>query len=174
MNIVWNYFRTQPLQQPFSAYDTVLVDDSKQKAALQPFNHICVKEYDLQMRRSDLATALVSGQIPETTASVSYDMTLLALIGVLEELRFVGNIAKWMIDGGMIPSGLATSLNQQASSIWYENRAIMQYWAEKGRTAVGHLGITIEADVKKTGIFPVSLLNFLNLKFTRSKYNSTK
>ncbi|KAF8635089.1 hypothetical protein AX15_000532 [Amanita polypyramis BW_CC] len=145
LNTIWKYFGTQPSLQPFSVYDTVLVDDSMQKVALQPFNHICVKEYDLQMRRSDLATALISNHIPEPAASTSYDITLLALIGILEELKFVGNIAKWIKDGDIMPS---ISSDQQASLTWYENRTIMQYWAEKGRTAADRLEITIEADVK--------------------------
>ncbi|KAL0570641.1 hypothetical protein V5O48_011322 [Marasmius crinis-equi] len=42
--------------QPFShsAETTVLVDDSLRKARMQPWNHICIKEYSAGLRRTDL------------------------------------------------------------------------------------------------------------------------
>jgi hypothetical protein len=38
-----------------SAKTTLLLDDSPLKAHLQPYNHVCLKEYDLEMRKHDLA-----------------------------------------------------------------------------------------------------------------------
>ena len=40
-----------------SALTTVLVDDSPLKAALQPWNHLCIKEYLAEVRSSDLSVA---------------------------------------------------------------------------------------------------------------------
>ncbi|KAF9443974.1 hypothetical protein P691DRAFT_371419 [Macrolepiota fuliginosa MF-IS2] len=38
-----------------SAKTTLLLDDSPLKAHLQPYNHLCLKEYDLEMRKQDMA-----------------------------------------------------------------------------------------------------------------------
>jgi len=40
-----------------SLLTTLLVDDSPLKAALQPWNHLCISEYDQQMRKLDLGVA---------------------------------------------------------------------------------------------------------------------
>jgi len=42
---------------PHSALTTLLIDDSPLKAALQPWNHLCIKEYVANMRTSDLNVA---------------------------------------------------------------------------------------------------------------------
>ncbi|PPQ95423.1 hypothetical protein CVT26_008443 [Gymnopilus dilepis] len=47
--------RTQT--QLHSAKSTLLVDDSPLKAILQPWNHLCIKEYVQDMRRKDLEVA---------------------------------------------------------------------------------------------------------------------
>src|SRR5882762_4500790 len=45
----------QPIIVPaHSAMTTLLVDDSPLKARLQPYNHLCIPEYSLQLRRKDL------------------------------------------------------------------------------------------------------------------------
>lgn len=38
-----------------SARTTLLLDDSPLKAHLQPYNHLCIKEYDLEMRKHDMS-----------------------------------------------------------------------------------------------------------------------
>ncbi|KAF8639332.1 hypothetical protein AX17_001580 [Amanita inopinata Kibby_2008] len=40
-----------------SAYTTILLDDSPLKAQLQPWNHVCIKEYEADMRKADIETA---------------------------------------------------------------------------------------------------------------------
>lgn len=40
-----------------SALTTLLVDDSPRKAVLQPWNHLCISEYDQEMRKWDLGVA---------------------------------------------------------------------------------------------------------------------
>ncbi|KAF7327637.1 FCP1-like proteiny domain-containing protein [Mycena kentingensis (nom. inval.)] len=46
-----------PERYPHSAETTLLVDDSPLKARLQPWNHLCVPEYDASARERDLANA---------------------------------------------------------------------------------------------------------------------
>ena len=41
--------------QKHSALTTILVDDSPLKAKLQPYNHLCVREYAADMRGADVA-----------------------------------------------------------------------------------------------------------------------
>ncbi|KAF5350130.1 hypothetical protein D9756_009123 [Leucocoprinus leucothites] len=44
-----------PLKREHSAKTTLLLDDSPLKAHLQPYNHLCLKEYDLEMRKHDMS-----------------------------------------------------------------------------------------------------------------------
>ncbi|CAA7263834.1 unnamed protein product [Cyclocybe aegerita] len=44
-------------QHTHSAQTTLLIDDSPLKAALQPWNHLCIREYVQEMRRWDLGVA---------------------------------------------------------------------------------------------------------------------
>ncbi|KIM37410.1 hypothetical protein M413DRAFT_423204 [Hebeloma cylindrosporum] len=48
---------TDPRPQHHSALSSLLVDDSPLKAALQPWNHLCIREYVQEMRREDLVVA---------------------------------------------------------------------------------------------------------------------
>ncbi|KAG8215876.1 hypothetical protein J3R82DRAFT_7841 [Butyriboletus roseoflavus] len=41
-----------------SAFTTLLLDDSPHKAALQPYNHVCIPEYDRMRRQHDLRSLL--------------------------------------------------------------------------------------------------------------------
>ncbi|KAJ1302748.1 hypothetical protein OPQ81_003056 [Rhizoctonia solani] len=59
--------------------DTILLDDSIHKARLQPNNHISLPTYGAAQLRAD-ADALVSG-------SGSVDESLIAVVGILSELR---------------------------------------------------------------------------------------
>ena len=70
-------------------------------------------------------------------ASASYDTTLLALIGVLEELNQRREMGR---------TELAVDCNG-LSSAWYEDQTIIQYWTEKGIPAAGRLGIAIKDGV---------------------------
>jgi len=48
---------TDQRPQRHSALSSLLVDDSPLKAALQPWNHLCIREYVQEMRRQDLEVA---------------------------------------------------------------------------------------------------------------------
>lgn len=51
-----------------SAQTTLLLDDSPLKAQLQPYNHVCIKEYDSALRRGDLET--LGKELAKATAGV--------------------------------------------------------------------------------------------------------
>ena len=112
-----------------SALTTLLLDDSPHKAALQPYNHVCIPEYDSARRRHDLQALLATkvgdqskkakqknqaessahhvGQLaPELSSRESaekepYDVILLAIIGVLEAIKLQSNVAGWIRRGGL-------------------------------------------------------------------------
>lgn len=48
---------SQP-QSTHSAFTTLLLDDSPHKAVLQPYNHVCIPEYDSKRRQHDLRSLL--------------------------------------------------------------------------------------------------------------------
>ena len=137
---------------------TILVDDSPLKAKLQPYNHLCVREYAATTRGSNVAvrdaevlTARASRhstptpirevenentEEDPTTAKKrkrkerkrektekkraekkswkareqarvaggggEYDEMLLAVIGILEEVKVQGNVSAWMRRGGLM------------------------------------------------------------------------
>lgn len=146
-------------------HTTLLLDDSPRKAELQPYNHICIPEYDGTRRKEDLQafetekklTLQAHHQIPDElgdtavvhdldemiaagedvkgepvdnsdeqggkkrkrkekkvkkatvmAASVAdflsgdpYDYILLAVVGILDEVKHQGNVAAWIRSGGL-------------------------------------------------------------------------
>ncbi|KAH9013649.1 hypothetical protein EDB83DRAFT_2299667 [Lactarius deliciosus] len=72
----------EPTWSSHSAATTILLDDSHAKAALQPYNHLCVREYTRAQRNADLValglglgpqphhTQRVPPPTPETTTSL--------------------------------------------------------------------------------------------------------
>lgn len=112
-----------------SARTTLLVDDSVTKACMQPFNHLCVAEYEETMFEEN-----------------ADDTTLLAVIGVLEESGYQSNLAAW-IQGNGVYQGTDADGNTDGYAVgtdtpmWYQNEKVFQYWAERGRAVVSSLGI---------------------------------
>lgn len=51
-----------------SAFTTLLLDDSPHKAALQPYNHVCIPEYDSTRRQQDLRTFQATKELAEGKA----------------------------------------------------------------------------------------------------------
>ncbi|KAG5730306.1 hypothetical protein E4T56_gene10518 [Termitomyces sp. T112] len=150
--------------QAHSAHTTLLMDDSPRKACLQPYNHLCIREYTGALRRIDLeclqrerrsqqtpnnqtspsdTETISASNAPEhaihPTSSSSqlttnkkrkrtkkkrsehaaevedkfdlvelggYDSTLLAVVGVLERIKWEGNVAGWVRSGGLAKSYL--------------------------------------------------------------------
>ncbi|KAG6833165.1 hypothetical protein H0H87_010552 [Tephrocybe sp. NHM501043] len=155
-----------------SAHTTLLLDDSPLKAHLQPWNHLCIREYSGSLRQADIqcrtreerkkqASATTAQQDKNTDALVpavdhtdptqnqtpadipsspehpkkrkrpkknkpavpaieledvlrlglgGYDPTLLAVVGVLDVVKWEGNVAGWMRAGGL--SATASTLSE--------------------------------------------------------------
>ncbi|KAF8585235.1 hypothetical protein K439DRAFT_1070149 [Ramaria rubella] len=114
-----------------SAQTTLLLDDSPLKAHLQPWNHVCLKEYDSTARAADMQILRNTKQeaekepINETvdttqsyrfttlrpttpcslgamdTSPPQFDSTLVAVIGILEAIKHESNVAGWIRARGL-------------------------------------------------------------------------
>ncbi|KIK78453.1 hypothetical protein PAXRUDRAFT_325246 [Paxillus rubicundulus Ve08.2h10] len=126
-----------------SALTTLLLDDSPHKALLQPYNHICIPEYDSARRQADLLSIVAMRQpkeskqskkrklhneveavdcidlasphldavsdspssarpaSPDLAAKEPFDVTLLAVIGIIDAVKFQSNVAGWVRGGGL-------------------------------------------------------------------------
>lgn len=166
-----------------SSETTVLLDDSPRKAQLQPWNHICIKEYGVGMRRADLdlwtslqntsgkkkdrkkkksdldsyeqeaVTTDIDSAVSELAppkAEGKYDETLLAIIGVLEALKYESNVGAWLRNGGLLTGGIGTGgkssltgLAPEGSSLWFDDIEVANGWTRKGKDAVHALGIEL-------------------------------
>ncbi|KAF7312448.1 FCP1-like proteiny domain-containing protein [Mycena indigotica] len=71
----------------------------------------------------------------------AYDPTLLAVIGVLDHARTIGNIAAWIRGGGLgsiVPSDDETLSDPNQ---WFTSRRLLEAWAARGRKALSELEI---------------------------------
>ncbi len=64
-------------------------------------------------KRGEPPAALVQAAPPMTESTsapppLRYDETLLAVVGVLDRIKYEGNVAGWMRSGGLLTSALAT------------------------------------------------------------------
>lgn len=86
-----------------------------------------------------------------------YDETLLAIVGILEELRNEDDVAGWIKSGGLRGPGVAQSvsdgpvLNDRSTlvegALWFESDEVLGFWAAKGRQVLSLLNIRMAADV---------------------------
>ncbi|KAG8836497.1 hypothetical protein FRC18_011267 [Serendipita sp. 400] len=142
------------LAGPHSSKTTVLIDDSVDKAVFQPNNHICVIEYTKQCQLRDLR--FMEGGTEEPP----YDEMILALVGVLEEMRLQIDVAEWLRQGGLrqmasnrtqdevdtdLVGRFAEMTTEDTSLPWFENGQVLKFWVTRGRQTLGHLGIPIRA-----------------------------
>lgn len=135
-----------------SSQTTVLLDDSVAKAQRQPNNHICLVEYtskeralDVKLHRENVAatTPTMEEPIPEPP----FDSFMLAVVGILEEIREKNDVAAWLRSGGLRRTAGQASAPPQPNAIWFEDPGVLQYWVARGRTALQALQIPIEAGV---------------------------
>ncbi|KAF8674660.1 NLI interacting factor-like phosphatase [Rhizoctonia solani] len=131
---------------PYSALNSLLLDDSALKAHLQPYNHLTLPEYTADLRARDvrrqeaiealanaetmtLETGIdedskesdgliekggrdMGGKFTESEGdkmykhlrAAPYDKSLLAVIGVLDAIRYESSLVGWMKAGGMRPN----------------------------------------------------------------------
>ncbi|KAG6850266.1 hypothetical protein H0H87_002168, partial [Tephrocybe sp. NHM501043] len=85
-----------------SSYTTLLMDDSHDKARLQPYNHIVVPEYEKDLRAHDLSVLKVLQPKPNAMLKrLRFDDTLLCAVGILEVVKKQANVANWIRQGGL-------------------------------------------------------------------------
>ncbi|WFD35078.1 Translational repressor [Malassezia cuniculi] len=117
---------------PWGAHNTFLLDDSKDKARLNPDNHICIPEYsndtrntyikflDQNKRQSKVKRETTSKKEEiQVVEESELDDALLQVIGILDELSDVENVSAWVHNGG-----LKKAFTEESD------------WAEKGRQAL--------------------------------------
>ena len=194
-----------------SGKTTVLVDDSVLKAHMQPFNHLCLPEYTLevstlysrqcphtrltvywQTRDADIAAiarakhtktkssttrAVTKDALDDLAASMQaatisgkqqvdaagkdarvptgVDAALLAVVGIISRLKEIGDVAAWIEEGNIMrPVGLKVDKGKNAESVdhgqamWFQNKEIVQAWAQEGVRVLDEMGITVAHGVE--------------------------
>ena len=203
--------------QKHSAKTTILVDDSPLKAKLQPYNHLCVREYAATMRGSDVAVRdaevlaarasrhstptpirELENENTEEDAAIAkkrkrkerkrektekkraakkswkareqarvaggggeYDEMLLAVVGILEEVKVQGNVSAWMRRGGLMLGQEQEQDGEEGGEVDYANlsakkRRVLEdgdEGADSSRTTEEFQRL-LEDDASVTGITP--------------------
>ncbi|KAG8832829.1 hypothetical protein FRC17_000583 [Serendipita sp. 399] len=122
------------------------------KAILQPNNHICVIEYTKERQRHDLQL------IQANPRNAQYDELLLALVGILEEMRSQTDVAQWLSQGGLRRVAVDPVQNEvdvverfagmsigSDSSPWFDDKEVLRFWITRGRQTLERLQIPIRA-----------------------------
>lgn len=151
----------------FGPHNTLLIDDSPDKARLQPYNHLCVPEFGARQanvaeRERNRLRAAHKGQ-QEVKLSEELDTVLLQTIGVLEHARHQTNIAAWIRSGGLgyyagqslFDSALSSSFFAKADSAREVAEEVglrfnepipertQKFWEQEGRAALERHKIAI-------------------------------
>jgi NLI interacting factor-like phosphatase len=80
LQLVWKSLEDNPNMPSYTAYNTVLLDDSSSKAALQPFNSIAISEFNHK----------------STEKQLNGDNELLNVISYLEKVKYEDNVSNFM------------------------------------------------------------------------------
>ncbi|KAF8872944.1 hypothetical protein BD779DRAFT_1477284 [Infundibulicybe gibba] len=157
---VWAHLKTGGAL-PHSQLSTILMDDSATKAALQPHKHLIVRGYDESLRRSDLRAYQVTARPAGTLRTYSgvfgsaparphgYDQTLIAVVGILEQIKTLQDVEAWFRVGGpSLPHDEGRNPlshdKGQDPRVWFEDESSMEYWVGHGRRVLEDLHISIE------------------------------
>ncbi|OCF45029.1 hypothetical protein I317_01080 [Kwoniella heveanensis CBS 569] len=141
----------------FDEKTIMLLDDSPLKAVHQPFNQLVIPEFGHKehIDSKKAVMALESAANGDISASGSLDQTLLAVVGVLDELREVSNVPAWMRAGGLRLDEmmdedvtLETLPSHADFSHWYQDPTILRHWVEAGRSALQRRGIEIRHGIE--------------------------
>lgn len=148
---------------PYSEKTIVLLDDSPLKAVFQPWNHIVIPEFDKALHRSSrLAAGLKSDHYDDyddgeaSTSQIGQDpemdKILLAVIGILDQLRYVSNVPLWVRAGGLTFDLDETNLHPPTHESlpshenyehWFDNQEVYLRWVAKGEEALKRKGIEV-------------------------------
>lgn len=155
------------LSPQYTEKEIILLDDSPLKAIHQPWNQIVITEYDKADHRitKDAVSRWEKGDLDALDA---LDDTLLAVIGILEEVRFVDNLPAWIRAGGLtlgreketLTNGTAAedkalkgaedtvTLKELPSHAdfahWYAIPEVKKHWVTKGKEALVRKDIALD------------------------------
>jgi hypothetical protein len=164
-------------EHAYTARSTILIDDTAKKARLQPWNLLQISEYTpLSKGEWDPTSGGDDGweKDDETTGEkAEVDTTLLAVIGVLEELRKQSNVAAW-IRGGHLSSpvhppqpdnpdvkmdgeddsednGVVQECavvkeaddGEEERPLWCSDPEVLAHWVKRGKSALASRGIPV-------------------------------
>lgn len=107
----------------FGSNNTILLDDSRDKARMQPFNHLYLHEFDGEMANqvkrfrqyfdsyknkksskiqpTEEVEEEIEDQDEEKFNSLQVDTTLIKVIGILEHARYQTNFCNWIKERGL-------------------------------------------------------------------------
>lgn len=148
---------------PYSEKTIVLLDDSPLKAVFQPWNQIVIPEFDKALHRSSrLAAGLKSdthddsddgeASTSQTGQGHEMDKILLAVIGILDQLRHVSNVPLWVRAGGLTFDLDETNLHPPTHESlpshvdyqhWFNDQEVYSKWVAKGEEALKRKGIEV-------------------------------
>ncbi|OWZ49673.1 hypothetical protein C368_06947 [Cryptococcus neoformans 125.91] len=148
---------------PYSEKTIVLLDDSPLKAIFQPWNQIVIPEFDKALCRSSrLAAGLKSDHYDDyddgdaSTSQIGQgpemDKILLAVIGILDQLRHVSNVPLWVRAGGLTFDLDETNLHPPTHESlpshvdyqhWFNDQEVYAKWVAKGEEALERKGIEV-------------------------------
>lgn len=159
-----------PSGQKYNLLNTILIDDSVIKAKFQPWNHINITEYEAERHSTSLKLAADPANALETPYVLEkqkMDSFLLAVVGMLDEIRNVGNVPVFLRSENlaMLPrqedsrwrgrlSSEAPNMRDDGSIVlptdereylpWYLENAVFKYWLGAGVKALSRMAIPID------------------------------
>lgn len=80
-------------------HNTLLLDDSTEKAALQPYNHLLIPSFEHAAARA--ADDIRAGEAHDEVKDELLDTVLLQTIGVIEHARWQCDVSQWIRHGGL-------------------------------------------------------------------------
>lgn len=149
----------------YGQHNTLLLDDSPEKARLQPFNHILLPEFDAS-RAKAVQDWRAARRANPGAALGRIDNVLLQLVGVLEHARWERNVSAWIRTGGLgffggmkhpdmgeLKPEQSSKNNKTEGHRSLEPRLNTPYaqrtqhfWAQEGKNALKAAGIAAEID----------------------------
>ncbi|KDQ21625.1 hypothetical protein BOTBODRAFT_182912 [Botryobasidium botryosum FD-172 SS1] len=138
-----------------SSYDltnTILLDDSPEKAIYQALNHLPIPKYDATRRQLDQVALF------NPNSNVTVDESLLAIVGILDSLLDAPSVPRWIAAGGLWEASGVPLCPEEHMAMdpnlpppqWFEDRPTFEAWAARGKRVLTALGI----DWSESGVMP--------------------
>jgi len=149
--LVWTAFA----HNSYDVANTILLDDSPEKAIYQPLNHLSIPKYDATRRQLDQVALF------NPNSGVKVDESLLAIVGILDSLWDAPSVPKWIFAGGLWEAcGVPLSPEEHMAMDpnlpppqWFEDRSTFEAWIVRGKRALTDLGI----DWSESGVMPTKV-----------------